>query len=145
MSSSTPQRDIAVPAFAPPPSKSPSVPSEALQRLQDPSAFSTLTELSSAALGSRIEAVSDQWFAEAANLLKTEAPVAYSGVFVKTGSLMDGWESRRHCETNDWLSELEALSSAAEGVVRLLNRRMTLLIYDSNNQGHHPSRSCRET
>jgi len=51
--------------------------------------------VSSAALGAEVTAYSDQWFAEAANLINP-APVKYEVRFVPAGRWYDGWETRRH-------------------------------------------------
>jgi allantoicase len=54
------------------------------------------TDLISATLGGRIIAYSDQWFAEASNLLNPKAPIRQPGKMVYTGAWYDGWETRRH-------------------------------------------------
>ncbi|CAN6611248.1 allantoicase [Trichomonascus vanleenenianus] len=46
-------------------------------------------------LGGKVLSFSDQWFAEADNLLKSAPPV-FERVFIPTGLKMDGWETRRH-------------------------------------------------
>ncbi|EFW98982.1 allantoicase [Grosmannia clavigera kw1407] len=53
-------------------------------------------DLVSAGLEGRVLAFSDQWFAEAANLLNPKAPVAGNGRMVYAGAWYDGWETRRH-------------------------------------------------
>ncbi|RFU34713.1 hypothetical protein B7463_g1608, partial [Scytalidium lignicola] len=52
-------------------------------------------DLISAPLGGKVLAVSDEWFAPAANLLSPKKPI-YSDKQVYTGQWMDGWETRRH-------------------------------------------------
>jgi len=64
--------------------------------------FSTLTELSSVALGGRIVAVSDEFFAEAFHLLLVEPAPSMEGQFGPNGALYSGWETRRHNPTYDW-------------------------------------------
>lgn len=64
--------------------------------------FGSLVELSSVALGAKVEDVSDDFFAEASNLLKVSPPKEFPDQYGPRGSLMDGWESRRHCEKHDW-------------------------------------------
>lgn len=79
-------------------------------------------ELSSVALGGKVVAVSDDFFADVSNLLKvevtfhtlaTDPTLAYlsisiqpaqslKGQFGPNGALFDGWESRRHNPTYDW-------------------------------------------
>ncbi|MEQ8514872.1 MAG: allantoicase [Chromatocurvus sp.] len=46
-------------------------------------------------LGARALACSDEWFAEAGNLVKPGRGIFREGHFVSTGQWMDGWESRR--------------------------------------------------
>lgn len=46
-------------------------------------------------LGARALACSDEWFAEAVNLVKPGRGIFREGHFVSTGQWMDGWESRR--------------------------------------------------
>ncbi|PLW49883.1 hypothetical protein PCANC_07094 [Puccinia coronata f. sp. avenae] len=65
--------------------------------------FQSLIELSSDSLGSSILAVSDQWFAPAESLLKPHPPLDLRGQFGPNGALYDGWESRRHNPSHDWV------------------------------------------
>ncbi|PNS15412.1 hypothetical protein CAC42_671 [Sphaceloma murrayae] len=61
-------------------------------------------DLISKALGSRVVGCSDEWFAEAANLITPTPPVRKPGVFVYAGAWYDGWETRRHNpEPFDWV------------------------------------------
>lgn len=56
------------------------------------------------ALGSRILAFSDEWFAAAENLTTPTPPVRKPGVFTYAGAWYDGWETRRHnTEPFDWV------------------------------------------
>ncbi|KAF7321678.1 putative allantoicase [Mycena kentingensis (nom. inval.)] len=64
--------------------------------------FAATTELSSAALGGRVLSVSDEFFAEAYNLLLVEPAVSMKGQFGPNGALYSGWESRRHNPAYDW-------------------------------------------
>ncbi|KAM0746720.1 Allantoicase [Meredithblackwellia eburnea MCA 4105] len=65
--------------------------------------FGSLIELTSEALGGSIESVSDEFFADATNLLRVPPPVSMKGQFGPKGALFDGWESRRHNPTYDWV------------------------------------------
>ncbi|EJD02860.1 allantoicase [Fomitiporia mediterranea MF3/22] len=65
-------------------------------------AFGTETEISSVALGGKIIAVSDEFFAKAANLLKVEPAPSLKGQFGPNGALYSGWETRRHNPAFDW-------------------------------------------
>ena len=53
-------------------------------------------DLVSSALGGKILAFSDEWFAEATNLLNLAAPIRQPGKMVYAGAWYDGWETRRH-------------------------------------------------
>ncbi|KAK3671795.1 Allantoicase [Recurvomyces mirabilis] len=61
-------------------------------------------DLINKALGSRILACSDEWFAEAANLTTSTPPIRRPGVFTHAGAWYDGWETRRHnTKPFDWV------------------------------------------
>ncbi|TQV91220.1 allantoicase [Cordyceps javanica] len=79
---------------------------------------STCIDLVSATLGGKILGFSDQWFAEAANLLTPTAPISQPGKMVFTGAWYDGWETRRHNqEPFDWVViRLGVASGTVEGV-----------------------------
>ncbi|CAM1503973.1 Fc.00g015640.m01.CDS01 [Cosmosporella sp. VM-42] len=79
---------------------------------------STCIDLISGTLGGRILAFSDQWFAEAANLLTPTPPIRQPGKMVFTGAWYDGWETRRHnAEPFDWvIVRLGVASGTVEGV-----------------------------
>jgi allantoicase len=57
--------------------------------------FSGLVDLAAAGLGGRALGTSDDFFAEATNLLLPERAVFVAGKFTERGKWMDGWESRR--------------------------------------------------
>ncbi|KAK4057093.1 Allantoicase [Microbotryomycetes sp. JL221] len=67
------------------------------------SEFGKLIELSSEALGGSIVDVSDDFFASAHCLLRVPPSVSLKGQFGPNGALFDGWESRRHNTTYDWV------------------------------------------
>lgn len=55
-------------------------------------------------MGGKVLACSDEWFAEAANLINPKAPIRQPGKMVYTGAWYDGWETRRHNpEPFDWV------------------------------------------
>lgn len=65
---------------------------------------SSSIDLISAAMGGKVLAFSDQWFADASNLLTPTAPIRIPGKMVFTGAWYDGWETRRHnTEAFDWV------------------------------------------
>ncbi|SJX62032.1 related to DAL2-allantoinase [Sporisorium reilianum f. sp. reilianum] len=64
---------------------------------------SASTEISSVALGGRILSTSDEWFAPASSLLKVGPAPSLKGQFGPKGALFDGWETRRHNPTYDWV------------------------------------------
>src|SRR4051812_37365519 len=53
-------------------------------------------DLVSAALGGKVLYFSDEWFAEASNLLTPTPPIRQPGKMVYSGAWYDGWETRRH-------------------------------------------------
>jgi len=53
-------------------------------------------DLVSAPLGGKVLSFSDEWFAEASNLLTPTPPIRQLGKMVYTGAWYDGWETRRH-------------------------------------------------
>ncbi|RDL41289.1 Allantoicase [Venustampulla echinocandica] len=57
---------------------------------------SSTTDLVSAALGGKVLSFSDEWFAEASNLLTPGPPIRQLGKMVYSGAWYDGWETRRH-------------------------------------------------
>ncbi|KAF9309465.1 hypothetical protein BG003_009722, partial [Podila horticola] len=59
-------------------------------------------DLAVATRGGKVLTLSDEWFAEAKNLLTPTAPISAPGRFVPTGAWYDGWETRRHNPTYDW-------------------------------------------
>ena len=64
--------------------------------------WTQLNNLSCATLGSSIIFATDDWFASAENMLKSEAAVWREG-FTEQGKWMDGWETRRkRIEGHDW-------------------------------------------
>ncbi|KAK1595971.1 allantoicase [Colletotrichum navitas] len=79
---------------------------------------SSSIDLISAALGGKILAFSDEWFAEASNLLTPTPPIRQPGKMVYTGAWYDGWETRRHNpEPFDWvIVRLGVASGTVEGV-----------------------------
>ncbi|ORX40249.1 allantoicase [Kockovaella imperatae] len=62
-----------------------------------------LTEVSSAALGAKVLSCSDDFFASKDNLIKRIPSASLKGQFGPNGALYDGWESRRHNPTFDWV------------------------------------------
>ncbi|MCJ1477385.1 Allantoicase [Lambiella insularis] len=67
-------------------------------------AIEEVFNLVSATLGSHILAYSDQFFADASNLINPRPPVHRPGYFVPSGAWYDGWETRRHNpEPFDWV------------------------------------------
>ncbi|ODV89554.1 hypothetical protein CANCADRAFT_140644 [Tortispora caseinolytica NRRL Y-17796] len=63
-------------------------------------------------VGGSVISVSDEWFAEAANLLKPNPPVSHKGQFSFTGAVFDGWETRRHNPDHDWVIIKTGVNSA---------------------------------
>lgn len=62
-----------------------------------------MMDLISDAVGGRIVAFNDEFFAEAANLIVSDDPVWREGEYTDRGKWMDGWETRRRREPgHDW-------------------------------------------
>ncbi|KAG1753039.1 allantoicase [Suillus lakei] len=64
--------------------------------------FGSTTELSSVSIGGQVVHVSDEFFAEAYQLLLVESPVSLAKQYGPNGELYSGWETRRHNPTYDW-------------------------------------------
>lgn len=79
---------------------------------------SSCIDLISGALGGKVLGFSDQWFADADNLLTPTPPIRQPGKMVYTGAWYDGWETRRHNpEPFDWVAiRLGVASGTVEGV-----------------------------
>ncbi|OTB04319.1 hypothetical protein M426DRAFT_73492 [Hypoxylon sp. CI-4A] len=75
-------------------------------------------DLISGTLGGKVLGFSDQWFADAINLITPTAPIRQPGKMVYTGAWYDGWETRRHnTEPFDWVViRLGVASGTVEGV-----------------------------
>ena len=66
-------------------------------------AVEDLPNLASPQLNTRIIFATDEWFAEAPNMLKDEPAIFDENTFTEYGKEMDGWESRRRrTEGHDW-------------------------------------------
>ncbi|KAK6454712.1 allantoinase [Scheffersomyces xylosifermentans] len=64
-------------------------------------------------LGGKVLKFSDQWFADAENLIKPKAPIRDATRFTYAGAWYDGWETRRHNEEEaDWVIFRLGVSSA---------------------------------
>ncbi|KAF9583945.1 Allantoicase [Lunasporangiospora selenospora] len=64
--------------------------------------FKNYIDLASAARGGKVVTVTDEWFADAKNLLTPKPPISIPGKFVPSGAWYDGWETRRHNPHYDW-------------------------------------------
>lgn len=63
-----------------------------------------LVDFCSAAIGGKVISFSDQYFADAANLINPKDPIRKAGYYVPTGAWFDGWETRRHNKNpSDWV------------------------------------------
>ena len=77
-----------------------------------------LLDLTSATLGGQILACSDEWFADASNLINPKPAIQDKTKFVFSGAWYDGWETRRHnTEPFDWvIIRLGVASGTVSGV-----------------------------
>ncbi|ORZ14238.1 allantoicase, partial [Absidia repens] len=64
--------------------------------------LASCTDLASAATGTTIVHVTNEFFAPATNMINPAPPLHCPGRFVDTGAWMDGWETKRHNPTYDW-------------------------------------------
>ncbi|CAG8519657.1 10792_t:CDS:2 [Paraglomus brasilianum] len=60
-------------------------------------------DLACSLLGGKVLSCSDEFFAEAENLIKREKPVRDPSRFTDRGAWYDGWETRRHNHSYDWV------------------------------------------
>ncbi|KAI1320041.1 Allantoicase [Mortierella claussenii] len=65
--------------------------------------FKDFIDLAVASRGGNILTQTDEFFAEAKNLLTVTPPISKPGTFVSTGAWYDGWETRRHNSHFDWV------------------------------------------
>ncbi|KAG0231249.1 Allantoicase [Actinomortierella wolfii] len=66
------------------------------------STFSQYIDLAVETRGGKVLFQTDEWFADAKNLVTAAAPVSKPGVFTANGAWYDGWETRRHNPSHDW-------------------------------------------
>lgn len=72
-------------------------------QLQEFPKFTDLNNLIAEQTGAKILFATDDWFAAAENLLKSEDPEFKVGIFTDFGKWMDGWETRRkRIPGHDW-------------------------------------------
>lgn len=76
------------------------------------------TDVIGAKLGGKVLSFSDEWFADASNLIQPNAPVREIGKFTPAGAWYDGWETRRHnTEPADWvIIKLGVASARIRGI-----------------------------
>ncbi|KAK4688521.1 allantoicase, partial [Tremellales sp. Uapishka_1] len=69
----------------------------------DASIMANFIEVSSSAIGGKVLSCSDDFFASKDNLIKPTPSLSMKGQFGPNGALYDGWESRRHNPSFDWV------------------------------------------
>jgi len=83
-----------------------------------PPEFTKGVDLLSNRVGGKVISFSDQFFAEAENLLKPEKPVFVPKTYNERGQVMDGWETRRHNPNEfDWVILKLGLPGTIHGVM----------------------------
>ena len=88
-----------------------------------------MKDLISEAVGGRVVACNDEFFAEAHNLLQVSDPVWKEGLYTDRGKWMDGWETRRRREPgHDWC----VVALGIPGVIR------TVTVDTSHFTGNYP-------
>ncbi|RUS27165.1 allantoicase [Jimgerdemannia flammicorona] len=66
------------------------------------SILGTCVDLANAASGGQIVSFTDEFFAQATNMIQPTPAMHCPGRFTENGAWMDGWETRRHNPTYDW-------------------------------------------
>ncbi|KAF9099084.1 Allantoicase [Mortierella sp. GBA35] len=64
--------------------------------------FKDYIDLAVSKRGGKVLTTTDEWFAEAQNLLNAHAPISRPHTFVHSGAWYDGWQTRRHNAHFDW-------------------------------------------
>lgn len=83
-------------------------------------------------LGGKVLKFSDEWFAEAANLIKPKAPIFDANKFVPAGKWYDGWETRRHnTEEADYVIFKMGVASA-----KLVGCEIDTAFFNGNHAPH---------
>ncbi|ODQ82903.1 hypothetical protein BABINDRAFT_170024 [Babjeviella inositovora NRRL Y-12698] len=80
-------------------------------------------------IGGKVLGFSDEFFAEAGNLIKPKPPIRDATKFVHSGAWFDGWETRRHnTEEADWVVFKTGVSSA-----KLIGVEVDTTFFDGNH------------
>src|SRR3954464_11848926 len=80
--------------------------------------FTDLVDLAAEALGGRVVAANDEFFAPKEAMLKPTPPEWREGVYTERGKWMDGWETRRRrTPGHDWAIIRLGLPGVVRGVV----------------------------
>lgn len=75
-----------------------------VKRVEEAQMNGNLIDLVSSAVGGETLACSDEFFAEAKNLINPKPPVFKPDLYVPSGKWFDGWETRRHNQQpTDWV------------------------------------------
>lgn len=83
-------------------------------------------------LGGAVVACLNEWFAEAANLIKPKAPIRDATRFVHAGAWYDGWETRRHnTEEADW-----AIIKAGVALAQIAGCEVDTAFFNGNHAPH---------
>lgn len=83
-------------------------------------------------LGGTVVACLNEWFAEAANLIKPKAPIRDATRFVHAGAWYDGWETRRHnTEEADW-----AIIKAGVALAQIAGCEVDTAFFNGNHAPH---------
>mgnify|MGYP003365397239 CR=1 FL=1 len=112
-------------------------------------------DVTSDQLGSTVIDFSDEWFAEASNLIKPTRPIRDANKFTHSGAWYDGWETRRHNEEEcDWVIIKMGVASAklvgAEVDTSFFNGNHAPFIsiealYDNNTDTDETTIKCDDT
>lgn len=93
---------------------------------------SQYTDVIGEKLGGKVLSFSDQWFADAENLIKPKPPIRDATRFTYAGAWYDGWETRRHNEAEaDWVIFKLGVSSA-----KLIACEVDTAFFNGNHAPH---------
>lgn len=99
---------------------------------------SRFTDVIGAKLGGKVLSFSDEWFADASNLIEPNPPIRQVGKFTPAGAWYDGWETRRHnTEPADWVIIKLGVASA-----RIIGTEIDTAFFNGN---HAPAISVEGT